>query len=100
MTDYADLKSAASQARPAVAVMPALEAEQQQMLDTLRSANGAEFDRAFVEQQKQAHQRALTTLQQYAQQGDYEAAREAASNAEYATSDADWRALRGACQAH
>lgn len=66
----ADLKTAASEARPAVAVMPALKPEQQQMLDALRSASAADFDRTFVDQQKQAHQMALDLLQRYSREGD------------------------------
>ena len=77
----ADLKTAAAEARPAVAVIPALEAEQQQMLDALRSASGAEFDRLFVDQQKQAHQKALDLLQRYSTEGDVEALKNFAGKA-------------------
>lgn len=69
----ADLKTAAAEARPAVAVMPALTPEHQQMLDALRSAAPDQFDRTFVEQQKQAHQKTLGILQQYAANGDVDA---------------------------
>ena len=77
----ADLKTAAADARPAVAVMPALNPEQQQMLDALRSASGAEFDRTFVDQQKQAHQRALDLLQRYSAEGDVDALKTFAAKA-------------------
>ncbi len=77
----ADLKTAAAQARPAVAVMPALTQEQRTMLDTLRSASGEEFDRTFANQQKQAHEKALSLLQQYSAQGDVEALKAFASKA-------------------
>ncbi len=74
LTDHtkstAELKSAASQAK--VTVAPALDAEKQAMLDQLKAASGAEFDRLFVEQQKIAHQKALTLLQSYARGGDTE----------------------------
>ena len=76
-----DLKAAAAQARPAVAVMPALQPEQQQMLDALRSATPDQFDRTFVDQQKQAHQKALGLLQQYAANGDVEALKTFATKA-------------------
>ena len=66
-----DLKAAAAQAN--VAVTPALDAEKQGLLDQLRAASGAEFDRLFVEQQKTAHQKALATLQGYSSGGDNEA---------------------------
>ena len=68
----ADLKSAAAEARPAVAVMPALTPEQTQMLEALRSATPDQFDRTFVEQQKQAHRKALDLLERYASEGDVE----------------------------
>jgi putative membrane protein len=66
----AELKTAASQAK--VTVTPALDAEKQGMLDKLKAASGAEFDRLFLEQQKTAHQKALAVVQTYAQGGDAE----------------------------
>jgi putative membrane protein len=66
----AELKTAASQAQ--VTVTPALDAEKQAMLDQLKAANGAEFDRLYLQQQKTAHQKALALLQSYAQGGDAE----------------------------
>ena len=76
-----DLKSAAAQARPAVAVIPALEAEQTQMLEALRSASSGQFDRTFVDQQKQAHQKALDLLRRYSAEGDVEALKNFAAKA-------------------
>jgi putative membrane protein len=74
LTDHqkstAELKTAASQAK--VTVTPALDAEKQTMLDQLKAANGAEFDRLFLEQQKTAHQTALALLQSFARGGDAE----------------------------
>ncbi|WP_118856429.1 DUF4142 domain-containing protein [Sphingomonas mesophila] len=67
-----ELKAAASQARPAVAVMPELTADQRAKLDALGSAKGAEFDRLFVEQQKEAHGKALEALKSYSANGDVE----------------------------
>ena len=67
----AELKSAASTAN--VTVAPALDAEKQAMLERLRAASGAEFDRLFLEQQRTAHQKALALLQSYANGGDNEA---------------------------
>jgi putative membrane protein len=64
----AELKTAASQAK--VAVTPALDAEKQAMLDQLKAASGADFDRLYLEQQKTAHQKALGLLQSFAQGGD------------------------------
>ena len=75
----ADLKAAASQAN--VTVTPALDAEKQAMLDRLRAASGAEFDRLFVEQQTTAHQKALALLQNYATGGDTPALKDFATKA-------------------
>jgi putative membrane protein len=71
LTDHqkstADLKTAASEAK--VTVTPALDAEKQGMIDALKAAEGAEFDRLFLAQQKTAHQKALTLLQSFASGG-------------------------------
>ena len=75
----ADLKAAAAQSN--VPVAPALDAEKQSMLDQLKAASGAEFDRLFVEQQKTAHQKALSTLQGYAAGGDNDALKAFATKA-------------------
>jgi putative membrane protein len=64
----AELKSMAASAN--VTVTPALDAEKQRMLDQLKAANGAEFDRLFLDQQKTAHQKALSLHQGYASGGD------------------------------
>ncbi|HEU5285276.1 MAG TPA: DUF4142 domain-containing protein [Sphingomicrobium sp.] len=67
----AELKSAAGTAE--ITVAPKLDSEQQAMLDRLKAAGGAEFDRLFLEQQKTAHQKALALLQGYSGSGDNEA---------------------------
>ena len=67
----ADLKAAAE----GIAVAPALDAEKRGMLDQLKAASGAEFDRMFIEQQKTAHQKALSLLQNYQTAGDNEASK-------------------------
>ncbi len=67
----AELKSVAAQAN--VAVAPRLDAEKQGMLDKLKAASGAEFDRLFLEQQKTAHTKALAMLQGYSSSGDNDA---------------------------
>lgn len=64
----ADLKAAAASAN--VTVTPQLDAEKQAMLDQLKAASDADFDRLFVEQQRTAHQKALQLLQTYAASGD------------------------------
>ena len=49
---------------------PDLSADHQQMLAQLQGLSGADFDRAYVSQQMQAHQAALRVQQGYATQGD------------------------------
>lgn len=48
---------------------PALDAQHQQRLDTLESLNGEEFDDAYLDQQVEAHENAVRTFQDYAQNG-------------------------------
>lgn len=67
----ADLKAAAAQAN--VTVTPALDAEKQAMIDELKAASGADFDRTFLNQQRTAHQKALLLLQNYGASGDNDA---------------------------
>lgn len=49
---------------------PMLDAKKQSDVDALKAAKGEERDRLYVEQQKAAHQEALTLHQTYAQSGD------------------------------
>lgn len=72
-----ELKSAAGTAN--ITVAPKLDAEKQAMLDQLKAASGADFDRLFLEQQKTAHQKALALLQGYSTGGDNEALKDFAS---------------------
>ncbi len=67
----ADLQAAAAGA--GATVTPAFDAEKQQMLAELKAANGAGFDRLYLEQQRSAHQKALSLLKSYAEGGDNEA---------------------------
>lgn len=64
----AELKSAAGTAN--ITVTPKLDPEQQAMLDRLKAASGAQFDRLFLEQQKTAHRKALALLERYSGSGD------------------------------
>lgn len=73
----ADLKAAAGQAS-GVTVTPKLDAMQQSNLDALKNA-GDQFDATYKQQQVQAHEMALATLQGYAQNGDAEALKQFAS---------------------
>jgi putative membrane protein len=83
LTDHrkstADLEIAAAEAN--VMVAPALDAEKQAMIDQLKAASGAEFDRLFLGQQKTAHQKALMLLQSFARDGDAEPLKTFASKA-------------------
>jgi len=65
-----DLKAAAAKANPPIAVTPALDAEEQGMLDDLKATDGADFDRRFIDQQTNAHQKALALLRNYVGSGD------------------------------
>ena len=77
----ADLKAAAAKATPTVTVTPALDAEKQRMLNQLKGANGADFDRVFIDQQTNAHQKALAMLQDYVGKGDSQPLKDFASKA-------------------
>lgn len=60
---------------------PSLLPPQRAMLDKLQPANGAAFDRLYLDQQRKAHQAALGLHQNYAKNGDTPALRQAASGA-------------------
>lgn len=75
----ADLKAAAAKASPAVTVTPVLDAEKQGMLDELKAANGADFDRVFIDQQTTAHQKAVGLLKNYVSAGDSQPLKDFAS---------------------
>ena len=69
----ADLKTAAAAATPPVTLPTGLPAELQAKLDALKAAKaakGAEFDKLFIEQQKDGHKKALEALKSYASGGD------------------------------
>lgn len=77
----AQLKAAAAEGEPAVTVSPVLGAEHQAMLDELKAARGADFDRLFIDQQTRAHSKAVDVLQTYGSGGDEDALRKFADNA-------------------
>jgi putative membrane protein len=66
----ADLKTAAAAATPPVTLPTEMPAELQSKIDALKAAKGAEFDKLFVEQQKEGHQKALEALKSYSSSGD------------------------------
>jgi putative membrane protein len=80
----ADLKAAAAKATPPVTVTAALEAEKQAMLDQLKAANGADFDRSFIDQQTTVHQQARALLENYVGAGDSQPLKDFAGKAKTA----------------
>jgi len=58
----AKLKAAASGATPAIVPDATFTAEQQQVLDSLKGAKGADFDKAYATAQVDAHQKTLDAL--------------------------------------
>ena len=77
----AELKSVAA-ANGIQAAAPALDAGQQAMMDELRSASGAAFDSAYIQQQRMAHQMALMLIQNYRNGGDNAALKAFAAKAQ------------------
>ena len=75
----AALQQAAQSAQPAITVNPALTPEQQSDMDTLSATDDAQFDQAFLDAQVRAHEKALSMLQGYAEQGDVESLTQHAS---------------------
>ncbi|MBD8547178.1 DUF4142 domain-containing protein [Sphingomonas sp. CFBP 8760] len=69
-TSTAKLKTAAAGVTPAITPNPALNAEQQQKLDQLKTLNGAAFDQAYKTEQAAGHQQTLDALKAYAATGD------------------------------
>jgi putative membrane protein len=76
----ADLKKAAGEAQPAIEVAPQMNAEQQANIQALRSANGAQFDQTWLQQQVMAHQKALALVQGYSANGEVPSLKQHASN--------------------
>ena len=64
------LKTAAAASSPPVTLPTAVPPEHQAHLDALKAATGAEFDRLFLAQQKEAHTKMLGALRSYADTGD------------------------------
>ena len=66
----AKLQTAAAAATPAITPAAALTPSQQQTLDTLATKSGADFDRAYADAQRSAHQATLDALKSYSSTGD------------------------------
>lgn len=75
------LKTAAAAASPAVTLPTTLPAELQAKLDALKATKGAAFDKLFLEQQKDGHNKALNALKSYSSSGDVVSLKTFASDA-------------------
>jgi putative membrane protein len=75
------LKAAVGAATPAVTLPTTMPAELQAKVDALKAAKGAGFDKLFVEQQKDGHQKALEALKSYAASGDQPSLKKFATDA-------------------
>lgn len=65
-----DLKAAAEAAGQTLVLSKEVPEDQQKKLDELAVKTGADFDKAYMEMQVDAHQDALNLLQRYAMDGD------------------------------
>ena len=77
----ADLKEALAQSGEALTAAGALSPGQQQGLADLSKASAQDFDKAYMAGQVQAHEDALTLMQDYAQNGDNSALKAFAAQA-------------------
>ena len=64
-----DLKKAIKMAGMTPPPKPPLSDDQTQMLASLKSMHGADFDKTYIDQQVQAHQMTLDAMKSYAQTG-------------------------------
>lgn len=73
-TDHSDasnkFKPAAATAAPDVEIPAALDQRRQGLIDNLRSAGAADFDRVYLDQQIAAHNEALTLHRGFSDNGD------------------------------
>lgn len=74
-----DLRGAAKQSQPSIAVDPRLNGEQEADVQALRAAQGAQFDQTYLQQQVAAHEKTLAMVRNYAQNGDAPALQQHAS---------------------
>ncbi len=75
----AKIKKAASEADPVITPNPALTDDQNSKLADLGKMSGADFDRAYVSQQIDAHEQALALMKLYADHGDVPSLKAAAA---------------------
>lgn len=75
------LKTAAAAATAKVTLPTEVPIELKAKLDALKAATGADFDKLYVEQQKDGHQKALDALKSYATSGDQASLKKFATDA-------------------
>lgn len=66
----ASVKAAAASASPAITPNPTLTEDQNEDLAELGKLKGADFDKAYIEGQEEAHEDALALMRNYAKDGD------------------------------
>jgi len=72
------IKAAAGKASPAITPQAALTDDQQDKLADLGKLRGADFDKAYIDGQVDAHEDALSLMRDYAKEGDVPSLRDAA----------------------
>lgn len=77
----ADLTDAVKSGHVKVALPTALDPQQQQLLQTLRTESGAQFERTYLQAQLQGHREALDRHRAYGQAGDNGALKQFANQA-------------------
>ena len=75
------LRSAAKKTSPVVSLPMILPADLKSKIDALKAAKGADFDKLFVSQQTEGHQKALEALKAYSSGGDQASLKEFATTA-------------------
>lgn len=65
-----NVKTAASQASPAITPDPTLTLDQQAMIDALQGKSGADFDQAYADNQVAAHSKTLDAVKAYSANGE------------------------------
>jgi putative membrane protein len=85
VTDHAassaNLKNQAAKTTPVVALPMVLPADLKDKITALKATSGAAFDKLFVEQQIEGHQKAVDALKAYAAGGDQASLKEFATTA-------------------
>jgi len=75
-----DMKAAVESANADITVPTDLDQPHKDMLDKLQAANGADFDRQYVDMQVKAHDDAVKLFQDFAEKGDNDQVKQFAQN--------------------